>query len=424
MGFRNSLIRLNNQIGYSFFNKSSAEGTFVGRDNQLFEEEYLFEFNGDYFIGDETWGNKVKKLKFIQDTLAKLNKTFVVILEPDKVSFYPDKLPSKYNQTSKKPNNYESFTKQLREGKVNFLDLNAYFLKIKETSEFPLFPQCGTHWSYYGSALAADTTIKFLEKITGNDLVNVKIIDNKIPEEPRHPDYDIGLAMNLIFPIPHQRTPDPVLKFESDKKNEKPSAIFIGDSFYFNWLNLGIPANVFKSCDFWYYNKAVTRSNGTKSGLVASRNLEEEIMRNDLIIIMVTSRMLHNFAWKFDEQLYSLLKPGYNDPFEYFASNIRLYDAHFIKLVSDAKEKGITLEERIKDEAKYMVYLDKKEHPEKYISKEDLIVQTENTIRSSPEWFAGIVAKARKNKLPVEIQIRKDAEWIYETKYKKEKSAL
>lgn len=313
-------------------------------------------------------------------------------------------------------NNYECFSGYLKAQGVNFLDLNAYFSTIKGKTEYPLFPQCGTHWSYYGATFGADTALDYLEELTGLELTNIRIRENVIPEQPRHPDYDIGLAMNLIFPIPHEPTPDPVIEFTDSKNTKKPSVLVVGDSFYFNWLNLGIPAKAFSSCDFWYYNKKITKSDRSQAGNVASLDFKNEILRNDIIIIMVTSRMLHNFAWNFDEQLYSLLKPGYNDKKESFSNQIRAYDVHFKKLVEDAKIRGISLEERIADEAEYLVYMDQKKNPEKYHSREEIVKQTENAIRNTPEWLANITQKAKKNQISVDEQIRRDAEWMYDQK--------
>ena len=38
------------------------------------------------------------------------------------------------------------------------------FLNEKESLPYPLYSKNGTHWSYYGMCLAADTLIRFIEE--------------------------------------------------------------------------------------------------------------------------------------------------------------------------------------------------------------------------------------------------------------------
>ena len=278
LGFRSTLVRLNNQVSYSVFNQANAEGVMVGLKQELFEEDYLKEYNGLYFVGEEVWKKKAIQLKAVQDTLSRLGKSLVIVFEPGKGSFYPELAPLKYRNLKKTISNYDVFTNQLKASGVNVLDLNRYYISIKGKTEFPLFPQCGTHWSYYGSALAADTTMKYIEKLRGIDLPDLRIVKNEILDTTRHPDYDIGLAMNLIFTIPHPKTANPVIRIEHGQTKTKPHVLVIGDSFYFNWLNNRIPTETFSSCDFWYYNKNITRSDGSQAGVAADLDFRSELI--------------------------------------------------------------------------------------------------------------------------------------------------
>jgi hypothetical protein len=419
VGFRNLLIRLNNQLSYSLYSKANAEGVIVGRRNELFEEDYIREYLGQYFVGDSVWIKKALKLKAVQDTLASMGKTLVVIFEPDKASFYPELIPSQYQQIEKQPSNYDVLSLQLKNAGVNLLDLNKYFISIKNKTEYPLFPQCGTHWSYYGATLAADTAVSYLGLLTKTDLPDVIIKANEELDIPRHPDYDIGLAMNLMFTIPHPKTVNPIIEIKNSNKVKRPDVLLVGDSFYFNWLNNLIPAKVFNTCDFWYYNKMITTSDGVQRGEATHLDFRSEVLKRDIIIIMVTGRFIHSFAWGFDEQLYDLFFPGYINPVERFSNQIRIYDDNFKRLYKDAVDKNLSLPTRIEEEAKYMFYDDAKVNPDKYTNKRDILIIYEMGIRGSPDWMEQIKAKAVKNNVSVDEQIRRDAEWMYNDKYGK-----
>ncbi len=50
IGFRDFLVRLTNQIDYSLFRVPHAEGVLVGKNDQLFEYDYIREYVWDDFI--------------------------------------------------------------------------------------------------------------------------------------------------------------------------------------------------------------------------------------------------------------------------------------------------------------------------------------------------------------------------------------
>jgi hypothetical protein len=264
--------------------------------------------------------------------------------------------------------------------------------------------------------LAADTTLSYLESLRGIDLPDMQITRNEVLKTPRYPDNDIGLAMNLLCNLPQPNTANPILGFSQDSSKTKPNALIIGDSFYFNWLNNHIPAEVFSRCDFWYYNKNITHSDGSAGGVTTDTDFRSEVMKQDIFLIMITGRFMHSFAWGFDEQLYDLFFPGYRDPIESFSDKIRVYGDEFQRMYKESLAMNISLTDRINQEARYLFYEDSKNNPDKYTSKRDLIMIYEMGIRGTPEWMDEVRRKAKKNNISVDAQIRTDAEWIYQDK--------
>lgn len=418
IGFRNTLVRINNQVDYSLYHQAHAEGVIVGLKGELFEEDYLKEYTGLYFVGDSVWKNKAIQLKAVQDTLSKLGKTLIVVFEPGKGSFYPERMPRKYSALQKSESNYDCMRRYLLQNKVNVLDLNQYFISIKDHAKFPVFPKGGTHWSYYGAALAADTTLKYIENLRKTDLPDMEIANLKASDSIRHPDYDIGLAMNLLFRIPQPRLANPVINFSNRLTKTRPDVLIAGDSFYFNWLNNRIPANAFNTCDFWYYNKNITRSDGSEAGSATQRNFKDEILKRDIIIIMITERFHHAFAWRFDEQIYDLFFPGQIHPIDHFANQIRSFGNEFVRMYDESKKLNISLEQRINQEAGYLFYADHKKNPGKYTRKNELLMLYEMGIEGTPDWLEKVKQKAEKNGRSLKTQLRMEAEWMYNEKHK------
>lgn len=414
IGFHNTLLRLFNQLEYSLFREANAEGVIVGKAGELFEEDYIRAFMGEFYVGEAVWKDKVLKIKAVQDTLEKLGKSFFVILEPGKGSTYPDRFPAKYEASEAGISNYQVFSKQLAYNEVNYLDLSAVFQSWRHSAPYRLFPKAGTHWSYYGAALAADTMLKYLNKIHGGGVPQMKIVALKEDQPIRHPDDDMWLAMNVLAAAPADNLAYPEIQFESAAP-VKPKALFVGDSFYFNWQSDLILLNAFADVEFWYYNKTVWNRQGVEAGSIDNKDFAASIAASDVIAIMITERFHHNFAWNFDEQLYDYFFPEAEDPIQYFANQVRINNLHFMRMVDDAKASRIELPERIRKEAEFLLYEDYQLNPEKYKPhREAMIAILMMSIRQTPHWLDQVKQKAEDQQLPLEEMIRRDAVWIYE----------
>jgi hypothetical protein len=412
IGFRNSLIRTNNQLQYSLFGLANADGVIAGSRGELFEEDYIRAYMGAFFVGESVWEQKAHKLKAIQDSLQKLGKSMSVVFAPGKGSYYPEKFPAKYRNKERKLSNYNYFRQQLNNKGVHVLDLNAFFLHQKAESRHPLFAQTGTHWSYYGAALAADTTLAYLRWLHGPHIPEMKIQTLKENRPIRHPDDDIWLAMNLLFDPPQNGLVYPTLQFEKMEQQKKYKLMTVGDSFYFNWLSDSIMYYGFDRADFWYYNRFIWDKNGAQTGLTADIDYLPSVMEYDIVLIMITERFHHNFAWLFDHQLYDALFPGKSSRIDYFANNLRVSNDQFMRLEAEARQKGMPIEERIKREAEFLMYEDYQKNPELYTTREDRIQVLMMSMRGTPAWFAAIVEKAEKAGISIDEALRKDAEWI------------
>lgn len=358
-GFRNLFIRINNQIAFSLFNKAKANGVIIGKKNYLYEENYIKAYYGADFIGVDSITHRIERLKFIQDTLSKLNKTLIVVFAAGKGSFYPEYFPKEYLREKGKTN-YEYHVKLAKEFGLNYIDFNSYFIENKNKSKYPLYPQYGIHWSNYGACLAADSMIRYIEKIRDIDMPN--LYWNKIETaDAKESDYDIADGMNLKFKLKSFKMAYPVIQIQSDSGKIKPSAIVIADSYY--WLMFG---NTFSRAlsdnQFWFYNKQVYPEY-YKNGLETSQvNLKEEIQKHDIFIILATEATLPELGWGFIENTYDLFKGIKNKP---------AFDAEFQKKVKE----------------------------------------TINYIKTDEKWLEDIKKKAILNKVSVDSMITLDAIW-------------
>ena len=304
-GFRNAFIRLNNEIGFDFFRKAKANGVIIGKNDYLFEENYIKAYYGTDFIGKDSIDQRMDRLKYVQDTLKKLNKNIILIFAAGKGSYYPEYIPDKF-RVKKRMTNYDYHLKLAKDFKINYIDFNDYFLKNKHKCKHPLYPQYGIHWSKYGMCLAADSIIRYIEKMRKIDMNNLywKKVDI---ENPKDEDYDIANGMNLIFKLKSFKMGYPQIKFENVKSKVKPNLLVVSDSYYWGMFNFGI-SNVFNKSHFWYYNKEVYPETFSKPLFTSDIDLKKEINDHDVIIIMSTQATMTDLGWGFIEKLYQTLK--------------------------------------------------------------------------------------------------------------------
>lgn len=307
IGLRNFFVRLNNQINYSFFNFATAKNVIVGKNGYLFEEGYINAYLGRDCIDSNLVKVKLAKAEFVQRELEKKGKHLLVILAPGKASFYPEYIPDKYHPENKKLSNYDLYNKYLVRSKLNYIDFNGYFIKLKNQTPYPLYPKQGTHWSTYGATLAMDSILKYIRKHFNYALPQVRIKEIEQSDEWRDSDYDIGSGMNILFPMKNDKLAYPKTEFENDPKLKRPRVLVTGDSYYWTLVRLGLNSNCFKEHEFWYYNEVVHVDGAGEKPAVRS-DIANAILTKDIIIIIQTESYYHDLGMGFVECAYEQLK--------------------------------------------------------------------------------------------------------------------
>ncbi len=307
IGFRNSFVRLNNQMNYSFFNIASAKSVIIGKEGYLFEEGYINSYLGKGGVNEGAINLKIERAKYVKTELEKRGKHLLILLVPGKGSFYPEYIPDRFHPEKRTVTNYDIYSKLLPASGLNYIDLNGYFLKLKNKTPYPLYPKQGIHWSNYGASLAMDSIINY---IRWNFKINLPVMSVKeidAPDTTRDTDYDLGMGMNLLFKMQHNQMAYPKVDFNSDSTTVRPNVLTIGDSYFWTLLGLGLNKNVFNNNAFWYYNKiAYVEPFGEQP--VDPFALRNEIDKQDIIILLQTDVYYNNVGMGFIESAYSLYK--------------------------------------------------------------------------------------------------------------------
>jgi hypothetical protein len=302
-GFRNWFVRLYNQIAYSMFNDTQTTGVVVGKNQFLYQQGYIDAYYGDDFIGKHKIVKAVSRLEDISRLLKQKNIDLVVVFAPGKASFYPENIPESLRRNYRKTTNYQIYKTELEKHGLHFLDFEKWFLEMKDTSSYPLFPKTGIHWSSYGELLAADSLVKYIEVLRNINAPKISVNKITVSETMKDRDDDIEQSMNLMFDIPDIKMGYPSFDILTDALSYKPKVLVVADSFYWGMFNWGIANRIFDRSQFWFYNKSIYSNEFKTAKNVSEVNLLDEVEKNEVIDLMATDANLPDFPFGFIDDL-------------------------------------------------------------------------------------------------------------------------
>lgn len=413
-GFRNTLIRIANQINFSIFKSTEAEKVIVGKENVLFEEGYIIDYLGRNYCGEEYIKEQSHRIKRIQDEFLKqYNIHLIMVFEPGKASVYPEKIGREFRPEHKTVSNYEAYSRIFKEQKITNLDLNAYFKAIKDTCTYPLFPAYGVHWSTYGLWLATDTLLKFIKTNTHYDIALPIWKKISYTDSLKDVDFDIEKSMNLLYPLKHEVLAYPTIIFDTLNK-QRPKVLSIADSYYWSIFDNKIPHNVFANADFWYYNATVYPDIwGEKARYVKNLNQKDEILKQNVILVMITEMNLYRAFWKFEETAEAILSIHDNSSDLLKTTKTILFnDNYYNSLLDYSSTRNIPFDVCLMKICNFVTT--SKLTPRNYISKAFLILNYIIQLKSNSELLKQIKEKAELKKISMAQSIFDDALWCYE----------
>lgn len=445
-GFREPVLRLYNQYLWDCYNKTYVHRGIlvIGKDGWLYEpwavdDYYQVEFllhahNAEQMTQKLT--DEAKRVYQLQHILEPYGCKLFVCLVPSKDLIYPEHLPdkpiSKLDSENKMSARYFCADEYARLN-VNVLNLEQYFLQVKDTADFMLFPQTGTHWSKYGALFAADTLIRYMEHLGDINMHNIAIGPRTL-KDADEADTDLESLLNLIRPLDRPQCYYANVTTDIDSTAVKPKMIVIGDSFWWN-IAYQVPVqNIFSEFPYWYYNSTIFYDPAYHS--VKEVNLTKELLSADFIVLFYSSTQLYKLNNGFTKN--ALLALCY-DPEEIEATyarlerNIRSDSAWMERLKNNSEMQGKLLDEVVHNEAQWLI----DNHPENYFTAlkdsiptkrsksveafieidsvafiEQEIEKTIKSIRNSEPMMESIREKAEKRGITLEQAIIDDAHWI------------
>lgn len=294
-------VRWTNQLHYSIYGRPNTRYVVKGKDEYLYEDAYIKAYMGMDFKGEAHWEYKVERLENIREELAKRGTELLIVLAPGKGSFYPKYIPDRYMKYGNDQTNLGTLRSRLEGSDIPYLDLNSWFLVLKDNSRIPyfLFPKTGTHWSTYGMHLAADTILQYLDEQFPGNQPSWEIDEIEITEELRDQDRDIEEGLNLKFPIDNHPMPYPDYQIIDSAKKKIRTAV-VADSYFWNMYNKGFCSQATDSSEFWYYAAQVYPQSFAGDYPLTAEHIRMTLDELDCIILLSTDGTLDRFPWGWD----------------------------------------------------------------------------------------------------------------------------
>ncbi len=320
-GFREPLTRLNNQLRWSLFRYSQVEEDqriAITPDNWIFEPWTVEEYYQSRVYYDsidyseklyKDFEDEAQRLLELQQLLEPYGTHLFVALIPGKELVCSEHMPKNTQYFfDKKTTAYEFYRTRFKELGVNHIDLGEWFVQMKDTVSYPLFPQTGTHWSNLAAIHSADTLIRYMEHLSDSNMVNI-LISNTFRRTIK-PDADLESLMNLIWPLQKKPNYLAAASYDFDTTAWRPRLLTIGDSFYWNILNYTPVWDVFTGVPYWYYCSTAyfNDADGSVTKKVSDLDMLQEVIKADFVMLSYSTVPLYKMSNGFSQSLLDKLK--------------------------------------------------------------------------------------------------------------------
>ncbi len=305
-------IPFNNQYKYWLFGKLNAQSSFEGKDDYLFINSYYEEYVGTRFIGEEEIKKRVGNIKEFSDSLSQYGVRFLFVINPGKVRTMNEFLPESMKpDTLSTQTNYHYFKKEILAQGMPLLDNSLMFEHLCGKTPYPIYSKGGIHWSDYGSYIALDSTIAFMETVLDTQIMRPIRKDTVITNIPRKVDNDIGDAFNLLFnqeKYEQEQLAYFNLRTDTMGSQYRPNVLVISDSYYWNWYGNKVQKKLFGDLsEFWYYNQTIWPKRAEKN-VIEIKDMKGRLQEKDLVIFMITEGNLSFCSFSLDQRVLNKLK--------------------------------------------------------------------------------------------------------------------
>ncbi len=367
LGFKSLFVRSYNQFLYSLFGEISNKDIIIGKDGHLFHKQYTDEYTGitlkkKYGTLDKA---KAAALKNVQetlrliDTLKQHNIPVLIVLAPSKTTIYPEYLPDNIRNKAFPFSLINYYATLYKQNGIPHIDFTPIFKEMKKNASYPLYTRYGTHWDASTIPFVADTLLRKISEISNHKLPDIQYLDSNYTKRyVLGSDKELEQISNLLFPMYREKIPNPIFKLKPSTSTRKPKLLIVADSYY-TQLEGSCFKDAFEVVDYWKYNEDAYSTDPKHSGKVAILNRYRILTEADVVVVMYTSIFAYEYLFGFANTAQQTLAQGDHYDLESAIQNvikrIKSDPVWFKSVKKQAKERHISIEQSLRDNAKYVI---------------------------------------------------------------------
>ena len=374
-GFREFFSRCYNQVAF-MFGKTANKNVKKGSHNELFLTGNLDDITGkllkDHYGSIENAKadaqKNVKETLALIDTLRQHGTEFLFVFCPTKTAVYPEYMPKPYKDNISDFRLADYYVELFKENGIPHIDFYNYFISIKDSAPYPLYTKTGCHWAESSIPMVADSIFRKIESITDYKLPSINYVDPNLSSHYSGHDSELETHIDLLFPMHNPKLPRPVITLTDTLGKDRPSLLVVGDG-YFAPLLESCFIDAFDPWDFWIYNNLSNSSRPSNKWKYLDQlfNTAETLEQADIVIALYTSNYLFNYMSGFTQTAQELFQKGVTGEQEALEIIMRriMDDPKWMQAVEQqAQERGISVEENLIKNAKYILENEKDNNTE------------------------------------------------------------
>lgn len=361
--FRELGIRSYNQSRYWLWKMTCNPFFCPGKGPWMYYLPGVLDYYGQeatkFFESDEQLTEYMEhQVDMLNELRAILKQDFHIELlsfvAPDKAFVYPEHLPSPDKHcNSLNINASRCFSEISKEKGFPNIDMTSWFAAMADTSSRLLFMPMDTHWTF-SSAYGYDSLFTLMDSLSAFDIPTLRI--DSITARPYEGLQDDEATLNLLFKVRND-TPNYTahVSVEADSASRKPRVLFVGDSFIFAFENLMPVRELISYYENWFYYDKVFKGFDKKTYQISQINRLRSILNVDFIVFYSVGYQWVRGTNGFVEDALAAIKDPYQVEVALKMNEMEAKPELMAMIQEKADSKGVTLEEMLELDAKWLI---------------------------------------------------------------------
>lgn len=304
-GFREPVIRVYNQYLWSAFNKTYCHFIVPGKQGWLYYMQAVNEYYGkelsNHYPSNEAAMKDVdielRRMNKLRHVLKDYGIEVLAFVAPDKPEVYPEYLP-RCDADTTSIHISEYFTRRMAETGFPCVNMTDWFVSMKDTVQFPLFPKTDSHWRY-SAIYGFDSLFRFINTLGGEAKFPPIHIGAPVAYESDALEGDEE-TLNLIFRIRGDKTKyKSEITVEPDTLHRKPKVLFVGDSFIWSMETFMPIRELMANKEIWFYNNTAFMGFDKNTASVGEINRLSHILNADYVVLYSAGHQWREITYGF-----------------------------------------------------------------------------------------------------------------------------